>query len=62
MIGFYGVMSYNVTRGRNELGMRTAGGAKPGRLLRMVMGEVAIGSDRRRFGDRTKRARSEHRA
>lgn len=46
-IGLYGVMSYAVARRSNEMGVRLALGAEPGRLRRMVIGDsfkvVALG-------------------
>jgi putative ABC transport system permease protein len=41
-IGLYGVISYTMARRRNEIGIRIALGSARGRILRMVMSEVAL--------------------
>jgi predicted permease len=42
VLGLYGVMSYNMTRRRNEIGIRMALGAQQPRVLLTVLAEVAI--------------------
>jgi predicted permease len=41
-IGLYGVISHNMARRRNEIGIRMALGAERRRILRMALGDVAL--------------------
>ena len=41
-LGLYGIMSYSVSRRKNEIGIRIALGAEPGTVIKLVLRNVAI--------------------
>ena len=45
MIGIYGLLAYLVTLRRHEFGVRLTLGARPGNLLRLVLGQGLVSGD-----------------
>lgn len=41
-VGLYGMIAYMVVRRRNEIGVRIALGAGPGRVIQLVLGEAVL--------------------